>query len=183
MRARGSWNGHPSASHRPYRQHRSRKADEVMRFTAILNTRTCPCNACIHQSMATCWCSLRRRADDSPRCARGCLRRARRRSFAVICASLHPITITHSVIDYGPQSPIPALYSTLRWLLTALVARVTLATMGFWWIDVESVSRKRTYVLVLVLVLPPPTHLLTTVCPLPAEPRNQKSLGGRKQGT
>lgn len=25
---------------------------------------------------------------------------------------------------------------------------MTLATMGFWWIDVESVSKKRTYVLV-----------------------------------
>ena len=79
------------------------------------------------------------------------------------------------------QSPIPPLYSTLRWLFTALLARVTLATMGFWWIDVESVSKKRSY----VPAFPPPTpnFFLTSVCRLLAEAHKQKSLGTRKEGT
>ena len=115
MRARGSWNGHPSPSHRPYRPHRARNADEVMRFTAILNARTCTCDACIHQSMAARWCSLRRRADDSPRRARGCLRRARRRSFALICTSLHPITTAHFWYRLWPAEPYtgPLLHPSL----------------------------------------------------------------------
>jgi ABC-type Mn2+/Zn2+ transport system permease subunit len=55
-------------------------------------------------------------------------------------------------IDFAAQSPMPPLYRSLRWLFTALLARAALSTMGFWWIDVDTVSRKRSY----VPTLPPP---------------------------
>jgi hypothetical protein len=121
------------------------------RFTAIPNACTCTPNTHLHQTMVTYWCSLRRRPNDDSACARRRLRAARRWYFAVIRTPLNPST--HSLIDCTPQSPMPPLYRTLRWLLTAFLARVALSTMGFWWIDVETVSKKRSY----VPALPPPT--------------------------
>ncbi len=55
-------------------------------------------------------------------------------------------------IDCAPQSPMPPLYRSLRWLFTAFLARVALSTMGFWWIDVDTVFKKRSY----IPTLPPP---------------------------
>ena len=107
--------------------------------------------------MVTLRCSLRRRANGLAGCA-GCpLRAARRRCFAIICAPLNPIT--HSIINYTPQSPITPLHRFLRWLFTAFLARVALSTMGFWWIDVDTVSKRRSY----ISALPSPLWYLTRV--------------------
>jgi len=101
--------------------------------------------------MVTLWCSLRRGANDDTRLAGRRLRAARGRCFAYIRTSLNPTT--HFIIDCAPQSLLPPLYRTLRWLFTAFLVRVALSTMGFWWIDVETVSKKRSYVPDLLLRL------------------------------
>jgi hypothetical protein len=173
MRARGSWNGHPSALH-----------CEIWckgltrRFTAILDTCTCTPNTCIYQSLATYWRSPRRGANDDTRRAGGSLHPGRRRCFTVTRTSLNP-TI-YPTIDFAPQRPIPFLHRTLRWLVTAFLARLALATMGFWWIDVETVSKKRTYVSTLTLT---PAHATLMRIYTPAAGQQRRSTGSPKKGT
>ena len=119
-------------------------------FAAIPNTCTCTPNTYLHQSIVTHWSSFCCCANGGTSRAGRRLRAARLRRFASIRTPFNPMA--HSGIDFAPQSPIPPLYRCLRWLFTAFLARVALSTVGFWWIDVDTVSKKRSY----ASTFPPP---------------------------
>ena len=82
-------------------------------------------------------------------------------------------------IDCAPQSPIPPLYRFLRWLFTAFLARVALSTMGFWWIDVDTVFKKRSY-----NHFPSSPYMISDEGPptAAAGAHKRKNLGSRKEG-
>ena len=126
--------------------------------------------------MVTLWCSLRRRANDLTGRAGRPLCAARGRCFAIIRAHLNPTS--HSIIDCALQSPIRPLYCFFRWLFTAFLARAALSTMGFWWIDVDTVSKKRSY----ISALPPPLLFLTRVRPPQPWHSSERVLEAERRG-